>query len=69
MPVNGKNVRMYTSTETNVKWPTNPGGGIIFLENVIPGENYAFDITDETRTLATSGSVPWGYVGAVPEKP
>ena len=55
MPVNGKNVRMYTSTETNVKWPTNPGGGIIFLENVIPGENYAFDITDETRTLATNG--------------
>ena len=55
MPVNGKNVRMYTSTETNVKWPTNPGGGIIFLENVIPGENYAFDITDETRMLATNG--------------
>ena len=55
MPVNGTPVRMFTSTETNVKWPTKPGGGIIFLENVIPGENYAFDITDETRTLATNG--------------
>ena len=55
MPVGGRKVRMFTSTEEDVKWPTNPGGGTIFLENVIPGEDYSFDTTPEFRKLAVDG--------------
>ncbi|MBQ4199394.1 MAG: hypothetical protein II649_05885 [Kiritimatiellae bacterium] len=55
MPVGGRKVRMFTSTETDVKWPTIPGGGTIFLENVIPGEEYSFDTTPEFRKLAVDG--------------
>ena len=53
-PINGKPVKMLSGVE-NVDGSANPSGGnAINLESVIPGEQFAFDVTDEFRALATN---------------
>ena len=53
-PINGKPVKMLSGVE-NADGSANPSGGnAINLESVIPGEQFAFDVTDEFRALATN---------------
>ncbi|MBQ4143660.1 MAG: hypothetical protein IJD43_09320 [Thermoguttaceae bacterium] len=53
-PINGKPVRMLSGVE-NADGSANPSGGnAINLESVIPGEAFAFDVTDDFRTLAVN---------------
>ena len=52
--INGKPVKMLSGVE-NPDGSANPSGGnAINLESVIPGEQFAFDVTDEFRALATN---------------
>ncbi|MBR0068424.1 MAG: hypothetical protein IJQ00_12570, partial [Kiritimatiellae bacterium] len=51
-PINGKPVKMLSGVE-NADGSANPSGGnAINLESVIPGEQFAFDVTPEFRELA-----------------
>ena len=53
-PVGGKPVKMLSGVE-NADGSANPSGGnAINLESVIPGEQFAFDVTEEFRALATN---------------
>ena len=53
-PINGKPVKMLSGVE-NADGSANPSGGnAINLESVIPGEQFAFDVTPEFRALATN---------------
>ncbi|MBR6734598.1 MAG: hypothetical protein IKL96_09395 [Kiritimatiellae bacterium] len=53
-PISGKPVKMLSGVE-NADGSANPSGGnAINLESVIPGEQFAFDVTDEFRALATN---------------
>ena len=53
-PINGKPVKMLSGVE-NADGSANPSGGnALNLESVIPGEQFAFDVTDEFRALATN---------------
>ncbi|MBP5321213.1 MAG: hypothetical protein J6334_09495 [Kiritimatiellae bacterium] len=53
-PIYGKPVRMLSGVE-NADGSANPSGGnAINLESVIPGEVFAFDVTDGFRALATN---------------
>ena len=52
--INGQKVRMLSGVE-NADGSANPSGGnAINLESVIPGEVFAFDVTDAFRALATN---------------
>ena len=51
-PINGKPVKMLSGVE-NADGSANPSGGnALNLESVIPGEQFAFDVTPEFRALA-----------------
>ncbi len=52
--INGKPVKMLSGVE-NANGSANPSGGnALNLESVIPGEVFAFDVTDEFRALAVN---------------
>ena len=52
--IDGRPVKMLSGVE-NPDGSANPSGGnAINLESVIPGEQFAFDVTDEFRALATN---------------
>ena len=53
-PIDGKPVKMLSGVE-NADGSANPSGGnALNLESVIPGEQFAFDVTPEFRALATN---------------
>ena len=53
-PIDGKPVKMLSGVE-NPDGSANPSGGnALNLESVIPGEQFAFDVTEEFRALATN---------------